>query len=570
MPRDEDFEPRLGRLGDQGGVGAGKIRSLSSEVAAAGRKAGLGVLDLGPRRRVRDFGRGRALRLGRSSRSVVIKARVIRHRGQRFRAASVRTHLYYLRRGGAGRDGRPGEAFDRDGVADHDAFAERAEPDRHHFRFIVSPEDADRLADLRATTRDLMAQMERDIGTRLDWVAVDHWNTDNPHVHVLLRGVAQDGRDLVIARDYMSRGLRERACQIVTQELGPRTELEIAAAADREVEAERWTSHDRRLRDKVDEKGLIDVRPRRDDDPQTRRRLVGRLQVLERYGFAKEGPPGRWRIAEDLEARLRELALRGDIIKSLHQAMSKVDRDPSDLVIEAGQLEAPVTGRVAARGLHDELTGSAFVIVDGVDGRLHHFRFEDLAAAGDTPVGGVVEVRMSPAREAAGITLVHRSDLSIEQQITSDGATWLDRQLVVKEPAALASRGFGAEVADALRRRGEHLVEQGLGRHQGGRFTPAGSLLGSLRGAELERVGKALAAGGGSVREGREGDRVAGVYVRRLDLASGRFAMIDDGLGFQLAPWTRALESRLGQEVAGKVSGAGVEWSLGKKRGLGL
>jgi type IV secretory pathway VirD2 relaxase len=68
------------------------------------------------------------------------------------------------------------------------AFAERCEDDRHHFRFIVSPEDAGEMSDLKAFSRDLVRQMESDLGTKLDWVAVDHWNTDNPHVHLLVTG----------------------------------------------------------------------------------------------------------------------------------------------------------------------------------------------------------------------------------------------------------------------------------------------------------------------------------------------------------------------------------------------
>src|SRR3546814_6563528 len=83
--------------------------------------------------------------------------------------------------------------------------------DRHHFRFIVSPEDAGDMADLRAFTRELMDDVARDLGTDLDWVAVDHWNTDNPHIHVLLRGKADDGTDLVIDRDYIREGMRGRA-----------------------------------------------------------------------------------------------------------------------------------------------------------------------------------------------------------------------------------------------------------------------------------------------------------------------------------------------------------------------
>ena len=141
--------------------------------------------------------------------------------------------------------------------ADTKAFAERCEDDRHHFRFTVSPEDAAEMADLRAFTRELMADAERDLGTKLDWVAVDHWNTDNPHIHVLVRGRADDGADLVISRDYIKQGFRDRAAERVTLELGPRTEQEIRTALEKEVEAERWTSLDRSLRDISDEGGGI-------------------------------------------------------------------------------------------------------------------------------------------------------------------------------------------------------------------------------------------------------------------------------------------------------------------------
>lgn len=568
---DDDFEPKLGRMRDKGSKASQKIRSFTSEVSAASRRSGLGAMDLGQRSPVRSFGRGRAVPSPASSRQVIVKARIIRHQGARFRAASVGTHLYYLRRGGSGRDGGQGEVFDRDGVADHSAFSERAEPDRHHFRFIVSPEDAEHLEDLRATTRDLMAQMERDLGTKLDWVAVDHWNTDNPHVHVLVRGVAVDGSDLVIDRDYMSRGLRERAKQLVTYELGPRTALEISAAADREVGAERWTDLDRRILGSLDPNGEVDLRPRQYEDADVRRRLIGRLQVLHLYGFAEEGSPGRWRVVDDLEPRLRELALRGDIIKSLHRAMGAAERDPATLVIEDDQVAAAVLGKVVERGLHDELNGQAYVIVDGIDGRLHHFRFGGLNAAGDTPVGGLVEVRPFEGQgDASSIALIHRSDLSVDRQVSANGATWLDRQLVVREPASLASHGFGAEVRSALERRREHLAAEGLGQIVEGHFKAAGNLIGNLREAELEQVKERLSKASGGAVAAAEGDAVTGVYARRLDLVSGRFAMIEDGLGFQLVPWTKALDAKLGQEVTGTITKTGVEWSLGKKRGLGL
>ena len=156
------------------------------------------------------FGRGRraaaSLSLHSTSRRVVMKARVVRHTGARFRSAPLPKHIAYLQRDGVTRDGADARMFDaRSDTADARAFAERTLDDRHHFRFIISPEDAAELEDLRAFTREVMQDVERDLGSRLDWVAVDHWNTDNAHVHVLIRGRAEDGEDLVISRDYIAK-----------------------------------------------------------------------------------------------------------------------------------------------------------------------------------------------------------------------------------------------------------------------------------------------------------------------------------------------------------------------------
>ena len=201
--------------------------------------------------------------------------------------------------------------------ADSKAFAERCEADRHHFRFTVSPEDATEMADLRAFTRELMADAERDLGTRLDWVAVDHWNTDNPHIHVLVRGRADDGKDLVISRDYISHGFRQRAAERVTLELGPRSEQEIRSGLEKEVGADRWTSLDRSLRDMADEGGgVVDLRPGGPgEDPELRRLLLGRAAKLERLGLAE--PIGSGTV--DVEARHRANSARPRHPRRHHQ-----------------------------------------------------------------------------------------------------------------------------------------------------------------------------------------------------------------------------------------------------------
>jgi type IV secretory pathway VirD2 relaxase len=194
----------------------------------------------------------------------MIKARVVVRRPRL--PGALRAHIGYLQRVGVTRDGSAGKLFDSagDGV-DGRAFVERSEGDRHHFRFIVSPDEAGELGNLRSFTRDLMDQASRDLGTRLDWIAIDHWNTEHPHVHIVVRGRADNGSDLVISRDYIGTGLRARAGDLVTRELGLKSELEIRRGLEAEVTAERWTKLDRVLaREAGRAEGVIDLRPSRD------------------------------------------------------------------------------------------------------------------------------------------------------------------------------------------------------------------------------------------------------------------------------------------------------------------
>lgn len=208
--------------------------------------------------------------------------------------------------------------------ADVKDFTERCKDDRHHFRFIVSPEDASDMEDLKRFTRELMTQAEKDLGTKLEWVAVDHWNTDNPHVHVIVRGRADDGRDLVIDRDYIKSGMRDRAQDLITQELSPRTDLDISRALSRQIEAERWTQLDRQLVRDANEEGVIDVAPSPDRQPDAYlTQKVGRLRHLEHLGLAEAIGPGQWVMAEGAESTLRELGQRNDIIKRMHRALDE-------------------------------------------------------------------------------------------------------------------------------------------------------------------------------------------------------------------------------------------------------
>jgi type IV secretory pathway VirD2 relaxase len=578
---DDDIQVRPGRI-RHGNRGAKRPQTFVGEVMRAAKKAGhVGSSFRSSQGRSHSrFGRGRraavSIRLRSNARRVVMKARVVRHHGTRFCSAPLPKHMAYLRRDGVTRDGADARMFDATSdAADEQAFAERTADDRHHFRFIISPEDAAELADLRGFTRELMQDVERDVGTRLDWVAVDHWNTDNPHIHVLIRGRADDGQDLVISRDYISRGFRDRAAERVTFELGPRSEHEIRTALEKEVEAERWTSIDRALRDVADDGGgVADLRPGGEDDPEMRRLMLGRVAKLERLGLAEKVGPAQWTLKPGIEPALRDLGIRGDIIKTMHRAMSEADREPdiAGFAIHGDAPADPVLGRLVQRGLDDELKGSAYAIVEGVDGRTHHLRFSDLELTGDARPGAIVETRAyEDANGRQRMSLATRSDLTIEAQISAPGATWIDRQLLAKDPA-LSGGGFGAEVREAMDRRIDHLARNGMAERQGQRVVFARDLINTLRRQELDGIASKLSAETGLAhRPSAEGEHVSGIYRQRVALSSGRFAMIDDGMGFQLVPWRPALEQQLGKQVAGVMApGGGVDWNFGRKRGLGL
>lgn len=578
------------------------------------------------------------------SRRVTIKTLLVNQ--QRASPQSLAKHLRYIERGGVGRDGEPGRAYGPlTDTADLDAFKKRCADDRHHFRFIVSPEDGAELEDLRTYTRHLMGRMAADLGTRLEWVAADHWNTDNPHTHLIVRGRDDTGKDLIIAGDYIADGFRHRASELATEWLGPRTELEIQQTLQREVEQERWTSLDRTLKREAGDDGR--VRIERFNEPRLQRQrllLIGRLQHLQRLGLADETQPGAWAVHADAEKTLRTLGERGDIIRTMQRAMRGEPRELA--VFEPGNDGRTVIGRVAAKGLADELRDRGYLVIDGVDGKAHYVALNTRDELANYPAGAVVEVRGSAEVRAAdrniaglasnglyrtdhhmaiaqgqaqagrdpqevvaahvrrlealrragivervaeglwkvpddlpeqgrqydaqrlgGVAVELKSHLPIERQARVIGATWLDQQLIAGGKG-LGDLGFGSEAREALQKRADFLAEQGLAERRGRRVILARNLLGTLRNRELAQASKDIAADTGlEHRPVGDGQRVAGIYRRSVMLASGRYAMLNDGKGFSLVPWKPVIELQLGQQLAATMRGGGVSWEIGRQRG---
>ena len=578
------------------------------------------------------------------SRRVTIKTRLVNLKQAGARSTS--SHLRYVEREGVGRTGEPGQAYGAStDKADLAAFEKQGREDRHQFRFIVSPEDAAQLDDLRTYTRHLMARMEADLGTHLDWVAVDHWNTDNPHTHIVLRGKDETGKDLIISRDYIAQGMRERASELATEWLGLRSEREMQQSLEHEVNQERWTSLDRSLQ-RTAQDGVVQLNlPIRDSAHlQQRQLLIGRLQHLQRMGLARETATSVWTIDPKVEQVLRAMGERGDIVRTMQRAMSGVPRELA--VFTAGEQTASVTGRVAAKGLADELLDQGYLVVDGLDGKAHYVALGAKVELAQYPIGSVVEVRGSAemrvadktiaalaaegiyrtddhlkwakatthsnrdpqevvtahvrrlealqragvvgrisegvwkvpadlpergrqydAQRMGGVAVELRSHLSIERQTRVMGATWLDQQLVCGE-RGLSAQGFGAEVHAALQQRSDFLVEQGLAEQQGQRVILARKLLATLQARELDATAKPIAQETGrSYRAITDVDRVSGTYRRDIQLASGRFALLDNGKSFSLVPWKPVIVQRLGQQMTAVVRGTGVSWKFGRQRG---
>jgi type IV secretory pathway VirD2 relaxase len=590
-----------------------------------------------------SFDRGSGTRV--RPRRVTVKVRIVKAGGK---AGGVQAHLRYLEREGVSREGEPGRLYSTfTDEADRDAFIDRGLEDRHQFRIILSPEDGAAYEDLKPFTRDVMAQMEADLGTMLDWVAVDHHDTGRPHVHVVMRGVTEDGKTLNIAGDYLSYGIRHRAGELLTRDLGPQTEREVQRQLEHEVEAERLTRLDRTLIGRAED-GVVDLRA---DDPGTaferahRQLLIARARQLERMQLATPEGPLRWSLSPNAEDVLRTMGERGDIIKAMHRAMSEAKLERSPLLYTTHDRDAgPIVGRVVARGLADEEGERRYLVIDGIDGRSHYADIGE--AEGSFPAGSVVRLsnrsteprrvdrtvaevaaandrrysvdihlrhdptaseafaqthirRLEAIRRATGaverepdgtwtiapdhlsrvreyerrlaqvrpVAIETLSTLPIERQIGAEGATWLDRQLTREVNHERADHGFGRDVRQALVRRQQWLIEQGLMQRDGNDVLFRKDILTVLEQRELRQVGNRLAAQlGKTFVDPTPGIRVDGVYRQAVDLASGRFALIEKSLEFTLVPWRPVLERHIGRAVSGIPRGDGFDWTIGRGR----
>lgn len=502
---------------------------------------------------------GRALPVSAKQR-VIVKALVSKHGATAAAKSALKAHVSYLQRDGAGEDGAKAEAFN----AHEEAIDARAHvagwaDDRHHFRFIISPENGDQITDMRGYVRDVMARAGADLGeAKLDWLAVVHANTDQPHAHVMVRGRRENGRDLVIPRAYVSYGPRGRAQEAAQERLGEMSRDAGEKRLAREAEADRFTALDRELEGFIDAKGTV----RRAGD-LARGDAYGclmrrRLAHLERLRLAERATAG-WRMAERWQARLRAIEAERDVIGQFHARRREGVRD-------IRRLEArDVAGQVVASGRHDELGQRPFVVVRDAAGAEHYAALP----AGEAPpaLGHAARLRMTAAGRAQAFDIG-----KVESQVSADRLTPLDREIAHRLRERAAGRDvtrFDAETEAAIDQRiARHLDrgEMAMGA-DGPAFTPRGWARLRDRDVALS-VREQLSAG--KPFTGVAHAQIEGAYVGAVQTQSGLYAVVDRGASLSAMRVAEAPGLQIGAQVAltpgaigvaaGIEAGVGLEW----------
>jgi len=457
---------RPGRIRAERGEGRGLLlRKVSVRVRHRGRRS---------RSKGRALGRPGYGPGSRQQRSIV-KLQYVANKTP----GGWRAHGPYLAREGAQREDDMGLGFDasESGVEiDRRLDGWQRAEDPRMWKLILSPERGEAL-DLVDHTRRVMSAMERDLGTQLEWVAIDHHNTDNPHVHVALRGRDETGRPLLLDREYVKHGVRARSRELATQALGYRTEADRVRARERGIEAPRFGELDAVLEQRMGPGRLVsfeDPVPGSERASALRLQLIGRLQFLERLGLASRAGAKTWRLALDHRPALREIQILGDVQKSLARSDLGIT-DPS-AARQLVRLEPGVElrGRVAGTAAN-ELGEAPFLVLEATDGRVLLVpmtpAMEERRGDGGLRRGHVVT--LLEHESVRGGRRVRWTEIQEHRRLrdlvrTRELATVLDLEALQRsrsragsEPAS-PPRGFARARARAVEGRRERLANAGL------------------------------------------------------------------------------------------------------------
>jgi type IV secretory pathway VirD2 relaxase len=327
--------------------------------------------------------------------------------------------------------------------------------DERLFKLILSPELGDQV-DLSRLTRGPIEQMEEDLGTDLEWVAVEHHNTEHPHVHIVVRGIRGDGQSLRLSRDYVQHGIRSIAADLCTRQLGYRTQRDAAEAERREITEERFTSLDRRLlKDALEISSdlgpsyfAVTRNPIQPGSSETARvhahHEVARLAVLCRMGLAESIGPNRWRVRRDFDQILRAMQRTSDRLKTLAAHGAPVSDERLPMAVLDLRHATSVEGRVLVHG-QEEQSGRKYLMLEGTDAKVYFINYsremEEARSHGELRIKSFVRLRK----------------LSVDGALTLDVKDLGDAEQLLTDPRHLG------EAARELLKRGIMPTEDGWG-----------------------------------------------------------------------------------------------------------
>jgi hypothetical protein len=317
--------------------------------------------------------------------------------------------------------------------------------DERIWKMIVSPEFGERI-DLKKLTRELLANMARQHGVGLEWVAAAHFNTEHPHVHVTLRGVSSDGKPLVFERDYVQHGIRAAAEDLCTRQIGYRTDRDAAEAAAREVREKRYTSLDREIsRAAQNTEGFDAFEVTIPVGTSRQHYQAARLIVLREMGLAERGTGDVWRVRRDFEQVLRAMQRANDHQRMLAARGMLLSDERLPFVRLDWRTADRVEGRVLAHGAEESgpNLGRAFMLLEGTDSRVHYVshtpEIEVARAQGKLRTGSFARLRR---RFVDGKPLLEVEDFGNAEVLLNDEHRLRDAA------RSLLNRGIGPPAVD--------------------------------------------------------------------------------------------------------------------------
>ena len=326
------------------------------------------------------------------------------------------------------------------------------------WKIVVSPENGARL-DLQRHARGLVGAMQRDLGTRLEWVAVEHDHNDHPHLHIAIRGVRDDGSRLGLPGEYLRHGIRGRSEEFATRELGPRTLRDQVRAREAGVRARHVGALDHEIeRQAGADRRVVFGRQPAVGSPS--HQVWRRLEFLQDLGLAHREGPRSWHVAPELQPALRTIQRTRDLQRALADPeVSLTDARPQVRWTDLAPGQS-VTGRIAG-AVHDEASDRAHLLVEGTDGLLHVIRqtpaVERRRGEGGLRTGSVVTLaaRGIHREGGSGIALEVEEHGRLEElRAAAEPATVLDREvvrLVQASGPAQVSEGPRSRFSDAWR-----------------------------------------------------------------------------------------------------------------------